>query len=236
MIQPRARDSGRARPSPASPLYRALGDETRLRMIGLLGEIGPLPVNELRLAVGLSQPLISWHLRILRTAGLVETGPRAGRSCAPCAPAPSRRWPPRSAASSAAPAGCARRPRRGRCSMSASREHSRERDGATRSSPPGSRSRRAAAGAAHTAAQRPGVTPNTVTVIGLLITSSPSVLIWQGWLLLGAAVLAAGSLLDAVDGGLARAQGGGTPSAASWTAPSTAPARRSCTWASAVWS
>lgn len=60
-------------------LYRALGDETRLRVIGLLAEIGPMPVNELSSRVGLSQPLISWHLRILRLAGLVDTQ-RQGRT------------------------------------------------------------------------------------------------------------------------------------------------------------
>jgi DNA-binding transcriptional ArsR family regulator len=59
-------------------LYRALGDETRLRIIGLLAEVGPLPVNALSLRVGLSQPLISWHLRILRLAGLIDTR-RQGR-------------------------------------------------------------------------------------------------------------------------------------------------------------
>lgn len=59
-------------------LYRALGDETRLRVIGILAEVGPLPVGELSSRVGLSQPLISWHLRILRLAGLIETN-RQGR-------------------------------------------------------------------------------------------------------------------------------------------------------------
>jgi ArsR family transcriptional regulator, arsenate/arsenite/antimonite-responsive transcriptional repressor len=59
-------------------LYRALGDETRLRVIGLLAEVGPLPVRELSARVGLSQPLISWHLRILRLAGLIDTR-RQGR-------------------------------------------------------------------------------------------------------------------------------------------------------------
>ncbi|MGH2380590.1 MAG: CDP-alcohol phosphatidyltransferase family protein [Candidatus Limnocylindria bacterium] len=54
------------------------------------------------------------------------------------------------------------------------------------------------------------LTPNTITVIGLLITIAASALVAGGWLLLGAAVLTAGSLLDAVDGALARAQGGGT--------------------------
>lgn len=60
-------------------LYRALGDETRLRVIGLLAEDGPMPVNALSARVGLSQPLISWHLRILRLAGLIETQ-RNGRT------------------------------------------------------------------------------------------------------------------------------------------------------------
>ena len=59
-------------------LYRALGDETRLRVIGLLAEVGPMPVGELSTRVGLSQPLISWHLRILRLAGLIDTT-RQGR-------------------------------------------------------------------------------------------------------------------------------------------------------------
>lgn len=54
------------------------------------------------------------------------------------------------------------------------------------------------------------LTPNTITVIGLLITLAASALVASGWLLVGAAVLAAGSVLDAVDGALARAQGGGT--------------------------
>jgi DNA-binding transcriptional ArsR family regulator len=56
-------------------LYRALADPTRLRVCAILGEAGPLPVNELSARFGLSQPLISWHLRVLRTAGLIETRP-----------------------------------------------------------------------------------------------------------------------------------------------------------------
>ncbi len=59
-------------------LYRALGDESRLRIIGVLAEFGPMPVNELASRVGLSQPLISWHLRIMRLAGVIETR-RQGR-------------------------------------------------------------------------------------------------------------------------------------------------------------
>jgi CDP-diacylglycerol--glycerol-3-phosphate 3-phosphatidyltransferase len=55
-----------------------------------------------------------------------------------------------------------------------------------------------------------GMTANKITVIGLLITAAAAILIGSGNLLVGAAVLLAGSALDAVDGALARAQGGGT--------------------------
>lgn len=54
-------------------LYRALGDATRLRVIAILAEAGPMTVGQLSIRVGLSQPLISWHLRILRLAGLIDT-------------------------------------------------------------------------------------------------------------------------------------------------------------------
>jgi CDP-diacylglycerol--glycerol-3-phosphate 3-phosphatidyltransferase len=56
-----------------------------------------------------------------------------------------------------------------------------------------------------------GVTPNAVTIAGLVIVLVASILIWQEFLLVGAILLAIGAGLDAVDGGLARAQGGGTP-------------------------
>ena len=55
-----------------------------------------------------------------------------------------------------------------------------------------------------------GVTPNAVTVAGLVIVLVATVLIWRHALLAGAVILALGAALDAVDGGLARAQGGGT--------------------------
>ena len=54
-------------------LYRALGDTIRLRTLALLAELGPVAVNELSSRVLVSQPLISWHLRILRVAGFIET-------------------------------------------------------------------------------------------------------------------------------------------------------------------
>jgi CDP-diacylglycerol--glycerol-3-phosphate 3-phosphatidyltransferase len=54
------------------------------------------------------------------------------------------------------------------------------------------------------------LTPNTITVIGFLIVTVAAVLVGTGNLLAGAVLLTAGSLLDAVDGALARATGSGS--------------------------
>lgn len=78
MISPPVETAGEQDLRRLRVLYRALGDETRLRIIGILAEVGPVPVRELSERVGLSQPLISWHLRILRLAGIIDTR-RQGR-------------------------------------------------------------------------------------------------------------------------------------------------------------
>lgn len=53
--------------------YRVLGDDTRLRMLQLLATEGEHTVTELADKLRLSQPLLSWHLRRLRRAGVVKT-------------------------------------------------------------------------------------------------------------------------------------------------------------------
>jgi DNA-binding transcriptional ArsR family regulator len=52
--------------------HKALADVNRLRMVQRLAA-GDATVTELIEHVGLSQPLVSWHLNKLRLAGLVET-------------------------------------------------------------------------------------------------------------------------------------------------------------------
>ncbi len=52
-------------------LFRALGDETRLRMVALLSH-GELCVCHLEQALDLSQPNVSRQLGILRAAGVVD--------------------------------------------------------------------------------------------------------------------------------------------------------------------
>ncbi len=59
-------------------LFRALADLSRLRMVEQLGGCDEITVTELARRMRMSQPLISWHLGMLRRAGLVSTR-RAGR-------------------------------------------------------------------------------------------------------------------------------------------------------------
>ena len=57
--------------------HKALADVNRLRIVQRLAA-GPISVSELIEHVGLSQPLVSHHLKRLRVAGLVATR-RVGR-------------------------------------------------------------------------------------------------------------------------------------------------------------
>jgi ArsR family transcriptional regulator, arsenate/arsenite/antimonite-responsive transcriptional repressor len=57
--------------------HKALADPTRLRILQRLAN-SPGTVTELIDYVDLSQPLVSWHLRRLKAAGIVETR-RSGR-------------------------------------------------------------------------------------------------------------------------------------------------------------
>lgn len=51
--------------------FRALADETRVRIVALLGQ-GELCVCHLERALDLAQPTVSRHLAVLRAAGLVD--------------------------------------------------------------------------------------------------------------------------------------------------------------------
>lgn len=73
-------------------LFRVLGVETRIRIIELLKQKGPMGVNDLSNALGVTPSAVSQHLRILKHAGLVrserkgywipyEVNPRALERC-----------------------------------------------------------------------------------------------------------------------------------------------------------
>ena len=70
---PRAKLRPRAT-KPYARLFKALGDETRLEMLGLLASAGTeLCVCDIEAHFELSQPTISHHLKLLREAGLVTS-------------------------------------------------------------------------------------------------------------------------------------------------------------------
>jgi DNA-binding transcriptional ArsR family regulator len=55
----------------ADPVYRAISEPTRRRILDLLAE-GERPVKDLVDRFAMSQPALSQHLRVLREAGLVR--------------------------------------------------------------------------------------------------------------------------------------------------------------------
>ncbi len=58
--------------------YRSLADDSRMRIVQLLATEGEHSVSQIALRLQLSQPLMTWHLRRLKRAGLVKTQ-RVGR-------------------------------------------------------------------------------------------------------------------------------------------------------------
>lgn len=69
----RPRAGGRAPDLRArAPLFKALGDATRLEIVGLIAHAGgPLCVCEIEAHFDLAQATISHHLKILRKAGVL---------------------------------------------------------------------------------------------------------------------------------------------------------------------
>ena len=59
-------------------ILKALGDTVRLNIVHLLARDGEVTVTDLVQRLLISQPLVSWHLTMLRRAGLVRTR-RKGR-------------------------------------------------------------------------------------------------------------------------------------------------------------
>jgi DNA-binding transcriptional ArsR family regulator len=58
--------------------FLGFANPTRLRILQRLGEKGEENVNDLAVHLRMSQPRISWHLRMLRVGGIIRTR-REGR-------------------------------------------------------------------------------------------------------------------------------------------------------------
>ena len=53
--------------------FAALANPTRLRILERLGKVGEESVNDLAAYLHMSQPRISWHLRMMRVGGVIRT-------------------------------------------------------------------------------------------------------------------------------------------------------------------
>ena len=62
----------------AAPLFAALGDETRLRVVARLSAGGPASISGLAAGADVTRQAITKHLAVLAAAGVVE-GRRQGR-------------------------------------------------------------------------------------------------------------------------------------------------------------
>jgi DNA-binding transcriptional ArsR family regulator len=62
----------------AAPVFAALGDQTRLRLVARLGREGPLSIARLTERADVTRQAVSKHLRVLAEAGLAR-GVRQGR-------------------------------------------------------------------------------------------------------------------------------------------------------------
>ena len=58
--------------------FLAFANPTRLRILERLAQAGEVNVNDLAVYLHMSQPRISWHLRMLRLGGVIRTR-REGR-------------------------------------------------------------------------------------------------------------------------------------------------------------
>ncbi|MFG1880551.1 ArsR/SmtB family transcription factor [Micromonospora sp. NPDC049102] len=56
-----------------APLFKALGDPVRLRLMSMIASVPEICVCDLTPAFDLSGPTISHHLKLLREAGLVDS-------------------------------------------------------------------------------------------------------------------------------------------------------------------
>jgi len=70
-----SRSSARHALAEAAPLFAALGDETRLRLLSRLSSEGPLSITRLSDGSDITRQAVTKHLHALAHAGLVRDSP-----------------------------------------------------------------------------------------------------------------------------------------------------------------
>jgi DNA-binding transcriptional ArsR family regulator len=76
------RQSSRAltEPNNSAPLFAALGDKTRLRLISRLCGDGPMSITRLAAGSTVTRQAVTKHLRVMEAAGLVHSSRRGRES------------------------------------------------------------------------------------------------------------------------------------------------------------
>lgn len=69
----RRRSNAMAKPEISAPLFAALGDETRLRLVSRLCDDGPMSITRLTAGFDVTRQAITKHLRMMEEAGLVRS-------------------------------------------------------------------------------------------------------------------------------------------------------------------
>jgi len=70
----------RRKTSTPAPIFAALGDETRLRLLARLGSGEPMSISHLTAGFGITRQGVTKHLRVLAGAGLVRSSRRGKES------------------------------------------------------------------------------------------------------------------------------------------------------------
>src|SRR6195952_1923025 len=77
-VMSRSRSAAMAKIAEAAPVFAALGDVTRLRLVARLCGDGPLSISRLSEGAGVTRQAITKHLNALAAAGLARNS-RSGR-------------------------------------------------------------------------------------------------------------------------------------------------------------
>ena len=64
----------------SAPLFAALGDQTRLRLVSRLCDRGPMSITRLTAGSNITRQAVTKHLRMMERAGLVRSARRGRES------------------------------------------------------------------------------------------------------------------------------------------------------------
>jgi DNA-binding transcriptional ArsR family regulator len=62
----------KALPADSAPLFAALGDEVRLRLVARLSDDGPMSITRLTAGTKVTRQAVTKHLKVMEDAGLVR--------------------------------------------------------------------------------------------------------------------------------------------------------------------